>query len=135
MRALCVTMRVCVCVCVSVSAFCWLLYGITKAYRQHNRDTRLCNKVASRQASRQSSSRAGSQSVSRGIIINVIIIIIIIITKTALCSYIHICMCVCMFSGNLSDFLFCFCASPLLLFTLFGIVKQSSKRKSTDPAI
>lgn len=51
-----------------MSAEC-LLYGITKAYRQHNRDTRLCNKVEPSAHSRT--------NVHLDVIINIIIIIIV----------------------------------------------------------
>lgn len=51
-----------------MSAEC-LLYGITKAYRQHNRDTRLCNKVEPSTHTRA--------NVQLDVIINIIIIIIV----------------------------------------------------------
>lgn len=63
-----------------------LLYGITKAYRQHNRDTRLCNKVGTRLDSTHTCTH-WQTNVHLDVIINIIIIIIVTEKreKTGLC--------------------------------------------------
>jgi len=94
-----------------------LLYGITKAYRQHNRDTRPCNKVGPSLGSGYPYWFHWQTNVHLDVIINIIIIIIV---RQREGKYLPLC------TVDLSDF---FPSSHLIYFEFLVLFSEKLNKK------